>query len=409
MGCWSGPRRPARRRKSNRTLLLWCCLFGALLVQQWTMWSLGSGIIVNSDADADTIGTRNHRMAMAIRRTTAASVGTTRWEQPSSARSSLPTPNSTASDSNNSPRNKNRTMATQTKTTKKKTKDKHRHKHLKKFSWKDIDYSIPPDCGTFKCFFRSQHSPNQTGYLVATGYKDAQQRAWNISQSIDSILALQQRREVLDDSSLVLAKNHHTSQQQQQQPQSRHHFYSPIPPWQVPVKETIARRLGAKIKARPKRSFFVGSRTLTVQEVDVAPRAEFKVLGCSPSRTMNGCQQVTQQVILEHTTNNRTTGRNNASSTTSPNDAKLAAVRQAVATFRRSIHNTISVLQVHPNLVYDFQVFLNPRGEIYHFDLDRGRRPPPQTDIDACISSLQLYVQVVEATAASTTATTTSA
>lgn len=224
------------------------------------------------------------------------------------------------------------------------------------FSWKMIDYDTKPDCGHFKCFFRSsdRNDRERVGYLVAPQQERAGQlRAYEIAQNIDRLLRFTNN-------------NTHV--------QSRYHFYALMPPWDKKTTPKINEKL---MRFRKRRiGGFIGETRLIVQQVDVAPRWEMALLGCSASRIPSSLRALKDILAM----------------------ADVATLdTMVVEQFEKSIQYVVlPVLEAHPNLIQDFQVLVNRKGELFHLDLDRGRRPPPDNAIRDCKFQLLQYVEILK-------------
>lgn len=218
------------------------------------------------------------------------------------------------------------------------------------FSWQMVDMDRKPDCGHFKCLFRSKSDPDHIAYLITTEREEhAQFRAYDISSGIDRLLLT-------------------NPQKDSPYRQDRLHFYARIPPWVHPTMPEINHEL-QKFRKR-QLGGYIGEHQLTIQQVDMAPISEMAILSCADSRIEKSLE--TLQEVLPPT-------------------------REALNQFQFSMNEyVLPVLEIYPNLVFDFQVLVNAKGELYHFDLDRGRRPPPIEEFQECHERLNMHIKVLK-------------
>jgi hypothetical protein len=205
------------------------------------------------------------------------------------------------------------------------------------FSWGDIDYSSKGNCGHYKCFFRCSTDP-QTGYLVTRTNNDsfkAQLRGWEVAKDIETKY-------------------------------NARHFYL-TRPIIVKANSTITTRLNANLKLPPdvkrKQNFF-GGLALAVHKVRIAP-SDTVLVGCNRRKVRPTLMAISKKL----------------------DKTNLAMVTD---TFEKEITDLTHLLQAESFLVWDFQVWVDSQGKLYHFDLDRGANQPPPKDSDIKICTCNL-------------------
>jgi hypothetical protein len=145
------------------------------------------------------------------------------------------------------------------------------------------------------------------------------------------------------------------------------HFYLTRPVI-VKVNGTITTRLNANLKlpldVKRKQNFF-GGLALAVHKVRIAP-SDTVLVGCSRRKVRSTLMAIPKKL----------------------DKTNLAMVTD---TFEKEITDLIHLLQAESFLVWDFQVWVDSQGKLYHFDLDRGanRSPPKDSDILMCTCNLR--------------------
>lgn len=196
------------------------------------------------------------------------------------------------------------------------------------FNSDDLAGSKKVPCGWHKCFFRSE-SNRQVGYLVArsTGMSSSEKR-----KRLKSL-----------DSAYNLAKY------LEQEYNIRHFLIAP--PTSLTVDKSLESRMNSNLKSETNRRNFNQQRfpkgsVAFVEKVKPAPRHALLV-GCKESKRN-----------LFHKVVNKFVSRVKK---------KEAFTRQ----FTKSFTELREVLLHEPCLLYDFQVLIDTKGNLYHLDFDR--------------------------------------
>ena len=202
-----------------------------------------------------------------------------------------------------------------------------------------IDYSKPGKCGHYKCFFRSREDPH-IGYLVTEtdigSFNKIHLHVWEIAKDIETRY-------------------------------NARHFYMQRPII-IKANRSVANKLGAFLKFHPgikrKDNFFQGL-VYAVYTVQIAP-PRAAVIGCTKRKIRPDLTDVLR--VLDKT-----------------------KLETATKTFEKEINNLIRTISSESYLVFDFQVFVDSQGKVYHFDLDRGagRDPPSEARIQSCTCNLK--------------------
>jgi len=192
----------------------------------------------------------------------------------------------------------------------------------KPFTWEELDFSIPSNCGADKCFFRSLHD-EQIGYLVSRnaqreeqGYVLQVHEGWEVSRYLQAKFDIQ-------------------------------HFLLGSP-MLLNVTESDAALLNSNLSNSDagKGTYYTSEHLAVVQRVRVAPEP-FIIIKAAPS--------------LE--------------STWKRMDKWLETVVENRSSFARQLEihlqSTLEILMAVPLFCQDFQIMIDSEGNLFQFDFDR--------------------------------------
>ena len=367
------------------------CFF--LFVQSRICWTstCSTTIIATSSGQLDDVGSStNNRPALFGGPLAANAVNTTNYVHESPITETDPLPPSTTSTASESKVKVKHNAKTRAKAkTKPKNKNKGKPNFNEEFTWDDVLYSFDgdddeddifePRCGLEKCFFYSKSDPNGngTGYVISTdNRRKGIYRGWTYAKRIDQMMKEQRKFEENQETTTTTTTTESSSPQQRNRNiQTRHHFYR--------NKPIIKSDFPNKIREIMGQSRMKSSKNVMIQRVNVAPINDLEVIGCSDPRIIRAWHHVTDRLLLLQPSR--------GDWDFVPQWYLTEAIIKSINTFDYSINNTLRVLEELPRLVYDFQIFVNKRGEIFHFDLDRGLRKPKEnsSSLRQCKCNLQ--------------------
>ena len=213
----------------------------------------------------------------------------------------------------------------------------------------DLVLSSRIPCGKEKCFYTSKTSPNE-GYLIArTSRSHASEKYERLVEGWQ--LATRLEREYHIPHFLV------------------------SPPTIVPVSDHLAALLNENLwyetqdlpvdqvgnKKKPKDRFPPFSQAY-VQKVQVAPTPNL-LLACAPSNRPHFERHLHQFLLNVHPT-------------------------KFMTNFSKNLNKTRELLTTEPCLMKDFQVLMDPEGDIYHLDFDRCFQTRQVDETQTCLDYL---------------------